>query len=82
MKILFEHSDGTKTEIGTATNRQDAWKIIMDFLRNNGYKSRYQRVAMFPDEKRFWIDFGSHVCFIHIVDVTNDEYKEFAGDLV
>ena len=81
MRILFEDGEGVKTKIGTATNRQDAWKIIMGYLKEHGFTSHYQRVAMYPDEKRFWIDFGSHVSFMHVVDATDEEFKEFVEDV-
>lgn len=77
MTILFEKETGEKILIGQALSKQEVWRIIHQYLQQIGFKSYYQRVMPIPDEHRIWIDFGSHVCFMHVIDVSDEQIKEF-----
>ena len=77
MNVIFEHSDGRKTVLGTATNKQDAWKIVRKFLDEHNYHSPYQRVSVISEERHVWIDVGSHSEFFHYTDLTDEELEEF-----
>lgn len=77
MNVVFEHSDGRKTVLGTATNKQDAWKIVRKFLDEHNYHSPYQRVSVISDERRVWIDVGSWSEFFVLTEMTDEEMNEW-----
>ena len=77
MKVEFEHSDGHRSIIGEANNKNEAWGIINKFLADHNFHAPYFRTALYQDEKRVWIDASSHTEFFHVTDMTNDQMKEW-----
>lgn len=77
MKVIFDHSDGRKSVLGEATNKQDAWKIVKKFLDEHDYHSPYQRITFNPEKRSVWMDFGSWVQFIEYTDMTDEEMEEW-----
>lgn len=77
MKVEFENSQGKRRVIGEAKNKQDAWKIIKNFLDDHNYKSYYQRVSLNPYERYVWMDVGSWSESFYLTDVTDEEMEEW-----
>lgn len=68
-KVYFGNSVDKKREIGEASNRQEAWKIINKFLDDHNYKSYYVRV--WKRENFYILDVGSWSEFFYVEDSIN-----------
>lgn len=77
MIVEFEHSNETRSCLGEAQTKEEAWKLINDFLAKCDYKAPYFRVNPIWEEHRIWIDAGSHTEFFYICGLTDEEMKEF-----
>ena len=71
MIIKFENEFGEQREIGKAATREEANKIIHQFLKEHKYKSYYWRYAYHPNF--IWIDVGSWSEFFYIYPETEEE---------
>ena len=69
MIVEFEHSNETRSCLGEAQTKEEAWKLINDFLAKCDYKAPYFRVNPIWEEHRIWIDAGSHTETIRRADV-------------
>jgi hypothetical protein len=67
-KVEFENMNGVRREIGRAAQRDEAFKIINNFLNDHNYKSYYFRSWKTKDNEEK-IDYGSYVQFFYIVEV-------------
>lgn len=67
-KVYFGNSL-EKREIGEASNRQEAWKIINEFLDDHNYKSYYVRV--WKSGNFYAVDVGSWSEFFYVEDSIN-----------
>ena len=79
MRIVFENEDYAKKTIAETSSADDARKIMKKYLKDHGFHSPYWRMTWFEDERRIWIDFGSHVCFMHVLLDDNDSAKDWLG---
>ena len=57
-KVEFENTNGVRREIGRAAQRDEAFKIINNFLNDHNYKSYYFRCWNTKDNEEK-IDVGS-----------------------
>lgn len=62
--VMFENSGGYRRNLGEATNMNETFAIIKEFLDENNYKSYYSRVANIDGE--LMIDVGSHTEFFYV----------------
>ena len=67
-KVEFENMNGVRREIGRAAQRDEAFKIINNFLNDHNYKSYYFRDWKTKDNEEK-IDYGSYVQFFYIMEV-------------
>ena len=67
-KVEFENMNGVRREIGRAAQRDEAFKIINNFLNDDNYKSYYFRGWKTKNNEEK-IDYGSYVQFFYIVEV-------------
>ena len=67
-KVEFENMNGVRREIGRAAQRDEAFKIINNFLNDHNYKSYYFRGWKTKNNEEK-IDYGSYVQFFYIVEV-------------
>ena len=68
-RVDFENAFGKVRTIGKASTREDAFKVINEFLKGYNYKSYYTRTWFADDSKKKEIvDVGSHSEFFHIVE--------------
>jgi len=62
MTLYFQNSNEQRRIIGRPENREEAYRIIREFLNDHRYKSYYMREWI--DEKgETWVDVGSHTEF-------------------
>lgn len=68
-QVEFENGYVNKTRvIGSAETREEAVKIINNFMDSHNYKAPYIRIIGLGDRKEMW-DCGSHVEFFYINEV-------------
>jgi hypothetical protein len=63
--VLFGNSKGETKTIGTVKTKEQANKVILDFLNEHNYKSYYQR-RWKVDDKTTKVDVGSYTEFFEI----------------
>lgn len=66
-KVEFENMNGVRREIGGAAQRNEAFKIINDFLNDHNYKSYYFRTWNTKDNEEK-VDAGSWSECFYIVE--------------
>ena len=63
--VYFENSRKVRREIGAASTEQDAYKIIMDFLKGYNYPCYYTR-SWLTENEEMCVDVGSWSEFFYI----------------
>ena len=76
-EVYFENSFGQRRLIGTAFTEQDAYKIIMDFLKGYNYPCYYTRSWLNPDDE-ICVDVGSWSEFFYIKYIPEEERRNYA----
>ena len=77
MILKVDNSDGSQSVLGEPKTRIEAMKMLKKYFNDKKIHSPYMRMSVFNDEKRIWIDYGSWSNFAHIVDMTDEQMKEW-----
>lgn len=69
--FYFERSNGERVLLGTNLNREGAFKVIDDFLKDHNYKSHYVRT--WEEGNTLWFDVGSWSEFFVLIHKDTEE---------
>ena len=67
IKVIFQNSRHEERQIGTASDKEEAMKIIDKFLNEHNFKSYYKR--LWEENGRIKIDVGSWTEFFWLDEI-------------
>lgn len=73
MKVYFRDSHGKKRLLKEVTTKENAWKVIQEFMYDHNFKCYYTRLWF--EDGYTWYDVGSHTEFFLVDENLMEQYE-------